>query len=1153
MPRRSSVHPADIPSQSSNGNRGPRSFKIPNFHNPFPTMFSRQTAIHPDIPQLNIEIANRWIENPLIDPYNKKVVPLSIHPKSRYVFLYKKIMDALIKDIRDAFQQEGYILTIEDCKYIKNNLPIIHSIINVPGNIEYITYYHLFINPQEGYILTIRDCKYIRKILPIIQSKIKIPDPATNNIEYTTYYHLFIDPQKGYILTRRDCIYINTKMYIVHYEIDISGNEYIKYDHLFIKYFIKRTRKYNFDSSYCEDSEIKLYLNIYNAIKTKDPTIKKPYVGVILNKYKNMAWKAALSMNPFKKTAVNKSSKSQSFAKDNYVLIKDLLKNNMDLDKTDISIGKLVLNMCIDFKYILYMNKSMITLENYKIALHNQKTLKYVNYIYHMGFANGIIYNDIDNYYSNISSQNVEEIKFIYGQVIFNINKNKLYSNQSILSSFIIAYDTILSLYARFFNKQIDPSVLLIKPSKSSKSGSSKDDVIKLNKSSSSKDDVIKLNKSSSSKDDVIKLNKSSSSKDDVIKLNKSSSKNSKSSSKEEVIKLNPYCEKDVVDPITQHPIHELGFKDRKYVVSILSYNKNTKKVNYYCFNTIEIYNYILTCIQEIKDIKNPFFTNINFTDDDLDEICNKIKFLTNKPTYNSHVDIKEAIEKRLLWRMKELENNNSILEYQMEVLQLVIQNLQEFKAKKINLKAIINVVVERKLEAEKIINKELKILQKMQQKLEIKLEDEEKKLEKIIRKEILEAEEIPKRRNKRLERKLEELKVLEAEEIKLEAEEIKLESEEIKLEAEEIRLEIEKQNVQEIIKAGLEGTDVDKLKEIINKRIEEFKKKQQKLKDELKAVPIKLKAVSIKLKEIIRKKVLKCDVERLRELKEITRRKEELKAVSIKLEEIIRKEGLERYLEILQKMEEMYNSHNSHNSHNLEYIKYIVENDIENDIENKIENKIENDIENDIENKIENEIEQFRLKKYLEIFKELSKIKLDIKEKDLQNIEEQFRLKELQKDNTYNSYLQLSLGEGIKYEENSEEYKNNDIIGEYNYCITINLGNMRLPIINSILADNIFDNNVSYLENTENSFIIRLPIFKNVDRNNFILGEMQKIGKELGKLGEHDYKFPCRQNNKKIMDLPLFPFDMKENAINVFKRFEEYAEKHLKEKTSTI
>jgi hypothetical protein len=798
MPRRrSTVHPAYIPSQSSNGNRGrPRSFKIPNFHNPFPTMFRRQTAIHPDIPQLNIEIANRWIENPLIDPYNKKVVPLSIHPKSRYVFLYKKIMDALIKDIRDAFPQEEYKLTIEDCKYIKNNLPIIHSIINIPSNSEYITY-----------------------------------------------------------------------------------------DHLFIKYFIKRTRKYKFDSSYCEDSEIKLYLNIYNAIKTKDPTIKKAGFVAKLKEYKNMANKA-LSRVPFKKTAVNQSSKSQSFAKDNYVLIKDLLKNNMDLDKTDISIGKLVLNMCIDFKYILYMQESMITLENYKIALHNQKTLKYVNYIYHMKFVNGNIYNDIENYYNQISSQilpvhNVEEIKFIYRNIFFNIYQ----TNQYIFNSYIAAYDTILSLYARFFNKYIDPSVLI-------------------------KKDVVKLSKSSSSKKDVVKLNS--------------------------------YCEKDVIDPISQDPIHELGEKDRKYVVTILSYNKNTKKVNYYCFDTIEIYNYILNCIQNIKKIKNPFLTDINFTDDELDEICNKIKFLTNKPTYNSHVDIKEAIKKRFPIRIK-------------------------------------------------VVNKYLEFLQEIKGLIEVigKLQ-------------------------------------------KLEANEEELEAEAIKLEAEAIRM------------VGFE---------ILKNTKEELKQESEDAR---------------KLQEITRKEGLGRNVEILRELKEIETRNKKLEEDVEILQEIIIKGGLE---ELNNKL-------------------FIYESEY---------------------NEFENEA---------------------------------IRLMDLHEENTYNNYLQLSLGEGIEYEEGSEEYKKVDIIGEYNCYISINLGNMQLRIINSILADNI-DNDVSYLENKKNSFIIRLPIFKNVDYNDKIKIFMEKIGKELsklgkiGKLGEYDYKFPCRENNKKIIDLPPFHFSMNEKAEEVFERFE--------------
>jgi hypothetical protein len=563
MPRRSTVHPADIPSQSINGNRGPRSY----FNNPFPTMYRRQTAIHPDIPvpieipiiqnpiieipiiqnpiienpiikNPIIEIANRWIENPLKDPYNNKDVPLSIHPKSKYVILYKKVIDALINDIRGAFPQ-GYVLTIDDCKYIKNNLPIIHSIIDIPDD------------------------------------------------------------------------------------------KYIRYDHLFIKYFVKKIKKYEYDKSYCEDSEIKLYLNIYDAIKRKNPTIKRETEKQSSNS----------------QSSNSQSSNSQSSDNDNYELIEDLLKNNIDLSKTDLSISKLVINMCIDVKYILYMYEPMITLENYKIALHNKKILEYVVSLYNKGFVTGIIYNEFYNiedgfvHYNNISkdindqillAHNIKDILDIYTKIIIRIKinityeKKDIYDNNNILNKLMAIYDSILSLYARFFNKDIVPSILIEKNSQGSRNSGSQGS-------------------------------------------RKSGSQGRRKSGSR---KLNPYCEKDVVDPFSQEPIHELGDKDRKYVVSILSYNKNTKKVNYYCFDTIEIYNYILNCIQNIKKIKNPFLTNINFTDDELDEICNKIKFLTGKPTYNSHVDIKVAYYESIV-------NNIKLINVQLNLLDEKIKQLE--------------------------------------------------------------------------------------------------------------------------------------------------------------------------------------------------------------------------------------------------------------------------------------------------------------------------------------------------------------------------------------------------------------------------------------------------------------------------------------------
>ena len=457
-------------------------------------MFKRGIPVHPGIPpqqQRNIQnsspsvvegistqpikYANEWIENPLIDPYNKESLELSIHPESKYVQLYTKIIDELYKYLKDHFPEKEK-LTIEDCKYIKNNLPIIHSI-----------------------------------------------------------------------------IIINDEKYLYKY----NKNYYIKYDHLFIKYFVKK-RKYKYDSSYREDSEIKLYLDIYNSIKTKG--------------------------------APRQSSSSQSYAIDEYKLVEELLRDNMELDKTDICIGNLVVKLCKDILKILQMHKSTITEDNYNIALNNKKVLAYVASLYKLGLVKGSIYDDLYKYFETHNT-------FFH---IYNyIGINRQNSNEKILNKFIEIYDIILSLYSNYLNKDVSFDIITTKSGRESSSSSS------------------------------------------------GSSSGSSSEIKKGTLKLNPYCPKDAVDRISLRTIRKLDDHKRKYVSNILLV-KDTKEIVYHCFDTIQIYEYILRCVANSIHPKNQY-TATFFTDDDLDEICNKIKnFTKDKATYNSHVDIKEAILQNL-------------------------------------------------------------------------------------------------------------------------------------------------------------------------------------------------------------------------------------------------------------------------------------------------------------------------------------------------------------------------------------------------------------------------------------------------------------------------------------------------------------------------
>ena len=525
-------------------NRKPAAIHPTNSRSP---VASRSPVMPPDampIPPTNIEIANRWIEEPLVNPYTQEVIEISIHNDSAYVKLYKKVIKGLIADLLTHYPP-NHILTIEDCKYIKDNLPIIHSIIDIKD------------------------------------------DKDDKNIQY------------------------------------------IKYDHLFIRYFVNKIGIYKYDIRYREDSDIKLYLNIYKSIKTKNTTSLSQSPKASLKQLKKLPQTKEVkellavlaSQSPVSPVSPN-SPNSPKFAINNYKTNEDLLRNNIDFSKTDISIGKLIVNMCVDIRRILYMRETDITLENYKIALHNKKTLEYVNYIYNnLKFAeiSGISV-IMSRYYDRLSRDTIEDIKHIYNKIKTYIY-NKLYTDiynkrekeaktkkikeDGVLMEFIKIYEHILLLYARYFNQFIDPSVSIKAYDESSSAA---------------------------------------------------------------VIRLNPYCPIDAQDTITFDNIRDFGVMKRKYVINIIAYNKDSKKVLYFCYDTVYLYNYILNSIavstegksdiEQAGEIlsdkgsryipKNPS-TNLPFTDDELDEICNKIKFLTEKPTYNSHADIKEAIKQKYI------------------------------------------------------------------------------------------------------------------------------------------------------------------------------------------------------------------------------------------------------------------------------------------------------------------------------------------------------------------------------------------------------------------------------------------------------------------------------------------------------------------------
>jgi hypothetical protein len=121
-------------------------------------------------------------------------------------------------------------------------------------------------------------------------------------------------------------------------------------------------------------------------------------------------------------------------------------------------------------------------------------------------------------------------------------------------------------------------------------------------------------------------------------KKNNKSGNNSKSSSYNVA---DGYYKNDI-DPYTQEEFSNMTPKKRKYSSDIIY--KNGTQEYHYCFDTVSIYNYILKCIDICEKPIN-FFNRVELTDENLDEICKKIKHFTKKPTYNSSTDIRPLLE----------------------------------------------------------------------------------------------------------------------------------------------------------------------------------------------------------------------------------------------------------------------------------------------------------------------------------------------------------------------------------------------------------------------------------------------------------------------------------------------------------------------------
>jgi len=607
---------------------------IPNYESILSTMDSdaagasgaagadNSSPVSPDIDI--IQILKAWKDAPTIDPYTRVLIPVSIKEGSDYAELYKKTITKLIKHVlKSRRSSDNQILTLAECKYIKECMPNIHA-----------------------------------------KAEIK---------------------EAGRVV---DTIF---------------------YDHLFIKYFLRlkgtgkhiHDKVYKFDDKYMEDVEIYLYLIVYDTFE------------------ENMARTSNAIPDTFNTTEQLLTSKHIHFVDSDYEIgyfVQNLcadIKNVLYMHESKITTENI--NTAIYNKEVLKYMLSIAKISGSNKDIVDEITELYMSLYFEYDYVSGkqVVKNNLHGINTNRQhSQN--NIFQIYRQIVDFIAKDP-----NVCKTLLAVYDDILKLYSDSnmkntiykpikdpynMNKGVEPQIprraqlpidlqryKMVSAAPSAPKNSEKERLLKeyddkwkgqLKEYEKKKDiyDRIYEGKVSSKhrewngqllhpllSDDKRKKHHKSASPPKVsfVKYSnkykaftaspkRNESRGSNNNAKDYYVNDN--------DPYTQEAFDDMHPNKRKNVSDIV-YVAENNKVFHFRFDTVSIYNYLLECIDScVKPIN--FINKTELTDENIDEICRKIKYFTKKPTYNSSLDIRGILNNCVYNNKLVLNYNTTYLPY---------------------------------------------------------------------------------------------------------------------------------------------------------------------------------------------------------------------------------------------------------------------------------------------------------------------------------------------------------------------------------------------------------------------------------------------------------------------------------------------------------
>lgn len=564
-----------------------------------------------------ITIANQWKANPTIDPFTGATINVSINTNSDYVALYSKIIDELTKHMLK--KKKGVIkniLSIQNCRDIKNYMPTIHAIYNITDAnnnvIDSIFYDHLFIanfillkKPKTSINVYSYNLDYLKEIEPYIYSNIYNAIAKSLGNAINTHAHETIEELLLFYVVPS-----NTNFSIAHLVHHLC-------------HFIKNIL-------YMHESKITAE-KINDIIYNKE--LLKHYIPILKLTSTNQDFKDEISRyQRYTMTSFNAHNNMRKDPYNNlyyiYTQIADHSVKDTDICETLLSIYDCILKLYSD--------------NNIKNTIY-----KYVKdpYDTNKGVEPQMprkpqLPQDLQKYKMLSSLPNAVKNDEKEDLLKDHLEKEKEWRKQ------LKEYEKKKDIYDRIYEGKVSP-----KPNKHIWNGES----FHVHRKKYKDDNIIKALKALSAKySNKLKAhtstgrsyNYSSSSsppKVSFVKYDKATGAFITSLEHHpRGTDIESYYVNDT-DPNTQENFDDMHPTKQKHISDIVYYNQDGKEFHFR-FDTVSIYNYILKCIENCEKPINTI-NKKELTNDNLDEICRKIKFFTKKPTFNSSMDIRALID----------------------------------------------------------------------------------------------------------------------------------------------------------------------------------------------------------------------------------------------------------------------------------------------------------------------------------------------------------------------------------------------------------------------------------------------------------------------------------------------------------------------------